>query len=398
MPSRSAKLLAMGVLGGTSYHALARTMLANAASSPYGGNMPSPPTVTVGAQDANSTVATSRTNIAPGTLLTSANLTQVSGNGIAGTSPNFNARYITPGTSSTVNGRSRGWGVRCIVPPGATMFDVATRNVTSDGGWRVRINGLWVQTDDFTAGPVLDGAHYYYTKFDPVSPGDIVEVYFGAGANVPGLNFGNGGSAAFQPLPSDPVQTKVVTFIDSYIYGTGPASCRGSWSHKFAEQMGIPNLVNSGVGGTGLIATSGGTAKKALDRISDITQVYAPDLVLVAGSLNDNGTGTATLQAACTAFFQALGALVPRALIGCFGIEHSPGNNPSAAYDAAMAAGFAAAGLGVRGKFFPTPDGMYQDTADSSLYVGDNVHPSDAGSVRYATYAVNDFKAWLRTL
>lgn len=380
------------------YHALARRLLALKASTPYGGLMGSPPTVTVGAAGANSTVATSRTTSSPATLPSSANLTLVSGNNAVDSFGNYTLRYVNTDTGSTL-GPSRGYGFRMTVPPGADQFDVCMRDLSSDPNFRVRINGLWVQTADFTPGPTSTGSNRYYTKFAPVSPGDLIEVYLAAGAQINGFNFGNGGSAAIQPIAApeaDPIN--VTAFGDSYVYGSGPAGVRGSWPHKFAEAFGIPNLVASGLPSTGLIANAGGASKTFINRVADLTRVNTPQLILIPGSLNDNGQGASNVQAAATAFLVAVGAAAPNALIAWFGIEHSPSNNPSSAYDAAVAAGFAAAGLGSRAKFFPTLDGSYQDTATSSLYAGDNVHPSDAGVTRYTNAAVADVAAWLATL
>ena len=380
------------------YRALAQKLLARRAATPYGGNMPSPATVTVGASDANSTVATGRSVYTPATLPDSADITRVSGNNPVSASGNWTQRYINTDAGSSL-GPSRGNGWRFTLPATATMFDVCCRNLSSDSTFRVRINGLWVQTADFTTAPTTDGGHFYYTKFSGLSPGDLVELYVGAGAQIRGFNVGTGAAAALTPLPApeaDPIN--VLVYGDSYPYGSGPASCRGAWPHKLAERWGIPNLVNSGAPATGLIANKGGASKTFINRIADVTRVYTPDIILVPGSLNDNGQGASNVQTAATTFLTALGAAAPNALIAWFGIEHSPSNNPSSAYDAAVAAGFAAAGLGGRAKFFPTLDGTYQDSADSSLYAADTTHMSDAGTARYVTAADADFAAWLATL
>lgn len=380
------------------HHALAQKLLARKAASPYGGNMPVGPTVTVGASDANSTVATGRDVYTPSTLPDSANITRVSGNNPISSSGNWNLRYINTDAGSTL-GAGNGWGFRFTLPATATMFDVCFRNLSVVSTFRVRINGLWTQTADYTTAPTTDGAHFYYTKFSGLSPGDLVEVYCAAGAQLRGFNVGTGAAAALTPIPApeaDPIN--VVAFGDSYIYGSGPTTCRGSWAHRFAEGFGIPNLVASGVGATGLIANNGGSSKTFVNRVADLTRVNTPDLILIPGSLNDNGQGAAAVQAAVPTFLAAVASAAPNALIAWFGIEHSPSNNPSSAYDAAVAAGFAAAGLGARAQFFPTLDGSYQDTATGSLYVADNVHSSDAGAVRYTNAAIADVAAWLATL
>jgi hypothetical protein len=391
--------VALTSLGGVSqWHSLAQRLLTLSANTPYGGVMASPPTITVGASDANSAVVTNAGVFAPTVRPNSANVTPISGGGITNSSNNYFAAYINDNAASHL-GASNGWGIAFVIPVGATQFDVCTRNLATSSNWNVRINNQWVSATDLTSGTVRDGAHYYYTKFSPVVAGDLVEVFFGAGAQIAGFNFGTGTTTSIQPTPATYTnQPNILSYGDSYIYGSGPTTIYGSWSRLWAAQMGVANIINSGVGGTGFIATNGGAAKKFIDRIADVTRIFSPDVVLVPGSLNDNGQSTSTLQTAVTTFFQSLGAAVPNALIVCYGIEHSPANNPSSSYDAALSDGFAAAGLGRRGKFFSTLNGTYQDTTDSSLYAADNTHPSDAGSTRYVTDAVTDFKAWLATL
>jgi hypothetical protein len=288
--------------------------------------MASPPTVTVGSSDGASTVATSKTNPNlggnPGTLLNSANLTQVSGNNIISGSSNYSAKYINTDTGATL-GAAKGWGVRCTAPATATMFDVCTRNLASQS-FRVRVDGLWVQTADFTSGTVQDGGHYYYTKFAFGADigGKVIEVYFSDGSQAPGLNFGTGAAAGIQPTAApeaDPIN--MIVYGNSYPAGIGPTgnSVRGSIVHKLAEKLGITNAVASGVGGTGLIATNTGASKTFLNRIADATRVNTPDIFCFLASLNDNGQGAAAVQAADTAFVSAIGAALPNSLIVQFG-------------------------------------------------------------------------------
>lgn len=87
------------------------------------------------------------------------------------------------------------------------------------------------------------------------------------------------------------------------------------WVAQFADAMGWDDVWPSGVGGTGYLATAGGAAPKYRDRVEhDIVQ-YAPDVVLVSGSVNDDAFTAAQVGAEATLLYSALRSALPDALI-----------------------------------------------------------------------------------
>jgi lysophospholipase L1-like esterase len=96
---------------------------------------------------------------------------------------------------------------------------------------------------------------------------------------------------------------------DSLAQGAGATSDFNCWTHVLADYLGVRDLWNGGLGGTGWIANSSGTQLTFRQRLSDMV-VAAPDIVLIAGGLNDtNTTSTMTqITTEVTAYLSAIRA------------------------------------------------------------------------------------------
>lgn len=120
-----------------------------------------------------------------------------------------------------------------------------------------------------------------------------------------------------------------------------------SWTHWLAEGMGWDDVWTSGVGGTGLLNTSGGTKKTFRQRVATDIVPFAPDIVIMHGGVNDGALGAAAAQAEATAFVQEIKAALPNCLVigGC-NISRGPETLPSTTLDLrdAVKAGFIAGG------------------------------------------------------
>jgi hypothetical protein len=119
------------------------------------------------------------------------------------------------------------------------------------------------------------------------------------------------------------------------------------WHAYFADALGWDDVWAAGVGGTGYVATNAGASKKFYDRVASDVIAYAPDIVLILGSINDASQAAATVQAEAQACVQAIRAALPGCLvIGGYNATGGIEKMTSGALDVmdATKAGFTAAG------------------------------------------------------
>jgi lysophospholipase L1-like esterase len=152
--------------------------------------------------------------------------------------------------------------------------------------------------------------------------------------------------------PSSANSVRGVVFGDSFIEGKDPLhplaqiSCpNDGFANRIGDLLGWDECIVCGVGGTGYLSDTTGTAKKYGDRINDITSLN-PDVVVVFGSLNDGPPYTpANTQAAVTAFHTQLAAALPNAVIVVLGVQKVGNSSDTlASLNTAVAAGVAAVG------------------------------------------------------
>jgi len=161
------------------------------------------------------------------------------------------------------------------------------------------------------------------------------------------------------------------------------------------DLLGIRNVWNGGVPGTGWVADASGTALKARDRIQDVVDC-APDLLLITMGYNDTALGTMTaLQAEVALTLRTIrsrSVLSDTLIILCpFGGNHIAATQSIPVENAIQAA---AASLGDPGIYFiPStggPNGPWftgtgctatpNGTGNCDIYISsDNTHPNDAG-------------------
>lgn len=105
-----------------------------------------------------------------------------------------------------------------------------------------------------------------------------------------------------------------------------------------------------------------------------------PDIVLVQGSINDNGQPMAAITAAVQAGVSRLRAALPAARFYAFGVQPTTAVATAAAIanNTAFFAGIDAAG-GVT-KIDPITEGWLQPGMVSSTIGADGIHPNDAGA------------------
>jgi hypothetical protein len=99
------------------------------------------------------------------------------------------------------------------------------------------------------------------------------------------------------------------------LFGDSFCSNPSSFPLAFAETMHWDDVWGSGVGGSGYIATNGNTVPTFAMRIQHDVIQYAPKVVGIIGSVNDNSQTYAALYAAAYSLYTTLTAALPNSLI-----------------------------------------------------------------------------------
>lgn len=178
---------------------------------------------------------------------------------------------------------------------------------------------------------------------------------------------------------------------DSLIVGSasGPVNPRLDRASVFADLVGCDTISNLGVGGTGFIATASGTQLNYIQRLSSLITLK-PNVVYIGGAFNDGASGAAAITAAALAYYQAVRAALPNAMIIQAGTFGGLLLSSSTGIDAALLA--AVNQFGDSNTFFipvstDSPpwltgtnaiQGTPTGTGNSEIYIGptDTVHPS----------------------
>ena len=363
----------------------------------------SPPTMTLGTANANSTVLTDADVYSPPILPLDARIAGISGAMRLYSSGNYGPGYIT---ETSAEG-SPGWGFAFSTD--AEAVDICFRDVTGTT-FRVRYRvpgGAWQwasATDTTVSG---SGSNFYYWKVDfGSSTLRDIEVYCGASNQIRGVCVGPSAGTTkaltkYKIWATTAYPTRAMVLGDSYTASVGATKIRNGWVYKMGELLGLPNIVASGAGGQGFLVGSNNGALTAIQRIADASKFGTIDLVIAAYGINDYSQNPAAVQAAAQSYFSALMAAQPTAYIIGIGPWTAPSKICPQAIETAIQAGFSAVADARRMTYIPTISVGWQDTSglNSTLYMsGDNVHPNDAGHAYLGARAAGSVRTALRAL
>jgi lysophospholipase L1-like esterase len=121
-----------------------------------------------------------------------------------------------------------------------------------------------------------------------------------------GVNIG--GTDSLDPAPVRGPRCIILGDSFTAIQPNGFTTC-------FADAMGWDDVWASGVGGTGYLATNGGAAPTFRQRVQNDVISYAPEVVIIPGSVNDDGLTAAAVGAEAALLYAQLKAALPNALI-----------------------------------------------------------------------------------
>lgn len=146
-----------------------------------------------------------------------------------------------------------------------------------------------------------------------------IRLLFGVPLPFLGLNIGPTDTVWKSPTLNP---KKVMVLADSF--GSSAADYpTTAWPYTFAELAGIDDLFSAAQGGTGYVNRGPGAGTSTdnfLNRVTSQVIPYAPDLLIIDGSVNDNpangaGYDAASLTAQATAVYSAVGSALPNCKI-----------------------------------------------------------------------------------
>jgi lysophospholipase L1-like esterase len=272
------------------------------------------------------------------------------------------------------------WQVRLI----ANAAKLAFRLLGSARAYRFIVDGRYVSAaGTFTA--VNTGTQY-------------IVLDFGSKA-VRSITIENQESTAFDGVyvaPGDAVTLpsaspfRLLALGDSFAAGAGAGHVGDGLFAVAGDYLATSDRWLSGVGGTGYVATSGGTAYTLSQRLSaDLGRfrgLGAADMVVVAAGLND--VGQSGIAAAAAALFTAIRAAAPEAVVFVVGPwDTAAPVAVGTSYTAAKAA-IRTAMAGREGFWFLDPEGR-------AFTKSDGTHPDTAGHLALGQWLATSIRAIL---
>lgn len=183
--------------------------------------------------------------------------------------------------------------------------------------------------------------HYIKHQFSTVAHRRIVLELTGY---FKGINVGT--TAWFGPPPAD-TPIRLAVYGDSYVnggHGTTIPRTTG-FVPTLARILGIPQVGNFGIGGSGFVSTSSGTVPPFGDsnRLDQLV-AWAPTHLLVCNTLNDNSF-VASYPAAAAAVFNQLATRLPNIPVRVSSVLFTGAQTTYASLNAAASTAAATAGL-----------------------------------------------------
>jgi lysophospholipase L1-like esterase len=268
--------------------------------------MSSPPTIGTHATSTsitNSTLVKAVSGTTPAAILNNRwKLLGATGWVISGTSyPEYNYIKNTSHTAPSSSGSS--FTVEFMYY--GTAFEVFMKG--NGASVRMRVNGQLATTG--TTWTMLNDGGVYYVPVTFGSAG-LRRITLECSSNVRfgGIVIGPADSIT----ASETRGPRVAVMGDSFTEGTGASASQAWWGRKMAETLGWYDLAQSGVGATGYLNPATGGKVKFRDRVVNDVINLNPDVVIIAGGINDQGAySAAAIEAEASLLFAQIKAALP---------------------------------------------------------------------------------------
>lgn len=258
------------------------------------------PTVTIGVANAASTIAAA-------VLVSHDDARFEYGDAPSGHKPVFpdDTLYICPDNLTAVGTiyAAGAWFARFVHTGTKLEFQTVGKNAQ----FRIRVDG--VIASPVTTGPPSNGNGYLVLiDWAGVSATRTITIEQSATGRFGGIYMEAAGVLGYAGTLVPP---KVVVIGDSFSDGTGADSQISVWAQSAADTLGWPSISVAGAGGTGYLAPGGYV--KFRDRVVKDVFYPAPDIVIVAGGINDTAYSQAQLATEANLLFAQIKAAMPRA-------------------------------------------------------------------------------------
>lgn len=273
----------------------------------HGGLVPaaavlaSPPTLTLSATNAATSISGSALNRADASWMRYRGLAMVDAQATTTYAGSLKAGYITSPTPPV--------HARFVFDTDADKFEVLVQVSATSIMYRVWVDGQPHSLTPTTATSLSGGAFYrLLVDFTTRAPRRLlIEM-----TNVRVVGIAAHPKSTFW-LSGHLAGPKCVVIGDSFTEGTGGTWAWDSWAMEMGNRLGWNTFI-SGVGGTGYLATANTVGKvKYRDRLAVDVFPLVPDVVVVSGGYNDYSSSMLALRAEAWALLAALKLGLPAA-------------------------------------------------------------------------------------
>ena len=268
-------------------------------------------------------------------------------------------------------------------------FEWQTLGSGNSGGWSLFVDGVRTNVDGYTLGSNGNGQPGWSKVVLPNS-GQARRIRMVLPYRPLGeLRLDAGATLLTTPVPRP---SSMVVVGDSITAAAGASQPWRGWATLLGEMLGIDDIRVSGVGSSGYLNRGRGPYLTFRERITDVLNAVnggPPDMVVIAGGINDSQLPPAQVGAEAEAYYRALRAGAPDMIIvvlGPFaGYPGYTGNMLPQLRDEL----FRAASRVDRVQTVDVTNWVTPDSRDNIFRDGgaDGPHPKDTGHALYAQLA-----------
>lgn len=156
--------------------------------------------------------------------------------------------------------------------------------------YRLTVVGEGYESRTGNAGPTGDGNNYLIHYDFGSARSRHLRIDFVEGCRFAGIYRE---ASATVSAPTTPPGNSVLVLGDSFTEGSNADTSFTAFGDRLGQYLGTRDVTMSGWGGTGYLADASGTRLTFRERVQEDVIDAAPDLVIVAGGINDHSVATA---------------------------------------------------------------------------------------------------------